>query len=782
MDLFKRIQNLSAIYDDDGPSAMVPESRPMFNDGGMLVQPSNDGSRPGYAKQKNVGKKLITLNELAEYDLPVTEKSLKGIFQSKDRGMLYKKIFKDNGIKIASRGVRNLIYVEAPTKKQIDGIWKDTIKQVGKKDFTIPEKMYKPFQEEVLKIFDNFNKSETPFSTSDIYYKLVENVQDNPRIFIPKKVKGGTRVPGDVIKRALGKDKADLLMDGNLQRIEKTLGNRKKLVKLLSKGTSDVNTLSKTLGISKKNLFAEADILFDDIYRYTSAKVKKTGFGEKYGYLKDLEVSDYKNLLNNLRSSGFEKLDERSIRALITDAYAETSPKKYSSAMKKLSEYNNINSELKKVFGFEFQLDHPLSFQSLKDLKNVSPENLLRVTPIPKQINKIKIGLDTTYKSILNTIREGGSSPELLKQKKAIETISTNLGLGKFKVSNTGDKVLSFGAKPFLQTDLVGGMKENLLLQNKIVKNLENIDINELETALGKRSKIPNSLKNLEQIDTKKIGNFLNTKHQQLIKNQFCPGNRKGGVPGTCDISEAMDNMIKQTNAVKQGAIKGTEATRIANKASKVVRFGTGKGLGAVLGPLGLGAEAVFEVGMAVPGYARGESGKRLLGDSILGLIPGVGQSAEEEFDEYATKDGMSQLEQQKIKDANRFLELNNALSTASNVGILEGRGAGRGGQNQALKLFEKQYQEYEPLYNQFVGGPPSESASTALAEQQRINNLINADKAIRAEQRDIAMDEDFMAAGGGIAKMAGDRSGPPPESGPNSQGLQGLFNRVKKV
>ena len=49
MDLFKRIQNLSAIYDDDGPSAMVPESRPMFNDGGMLVKPNADGSRPGYA-------------------------------------------------------------------------------------------------------------------------------------------------------------------------------------------------------------------------------------------------------------------------------------------------------------------------------------------------------------------------------------------------------------------------------------------------------------------------------------------------------------------------------------------------------------------------------------------------------------------------------------------------------------------------------------------------------------------------------------------------------------
>ena len=48
MDLFKRIQDLSAVYDDDGPSSTIPESRPMFNDGGMLVKPNDDGSRPGY--------------------------------------------------------------------------------------------------------------------------------------------------------------------------------------------------------------------------------------------------------------------------------------------------------------------------------------------------------------------------------------------------------------------------------------------------------------------------------------------------------------------------------------------------------------------------------------------------------------------------------------------------------------------------------------------------------------------------------------------------------------
>ena len=36
--------------------------------------------------------------------------------------------------------------------------------------------------------------------------------------------------------------------------------------------------------------------------------------------------------------------------------------------------------------------------------------------------------------------------------------------------------------------------------------------------------------------------------------------------------------------------------------------------------------------------------------------------------------------------------------------------------------------------------------------------------------------------AGGGIAKLAGVDSGPPPSSGPNSQGLQGLIKRVKRI
>jgi hypothetical protein len=296
-------------------------------------------------------------------------------------------------------------------------------------------------------------------------------------------------------------------------------------------------------------------------------------------------------------------------------------------------------------------------------------------------------------------------------------------------------------------------------------KGLKRIETQSAAT-LSERLKADPELKGFKKF----LEQTLTPKHQQLIKRQFCPGNKDGLTAGTCPIEEAMDNMIKQTNDVKRGAVKGAEAARIANKASKVARFGTGAGLAKVLGPYGLAAEALFEVAMAVPGYARGESGKRLLGDSLLGLIPGVGQSAEEEFDEYATKAGMSELEQQKIKDANRFLELNDALPLAyKNIGK-----GGRGDPLKGAKNFERLYNEYSPLYDQFVGGPPSESVSTVLAEQDRINQQIAEDKAERAEKRNIAGEEDFMAAGGGIAGIR--RPGAiPPESGPQPQGLENL-------
>ena len=41
---------------------------------------------------------------------------------------------------------------------------------------------------------------------------------------------------------------------------------------------------------------------------------------------------------------------------------------------------------------------------------------------------------------------------------------------------------------------------------------------------------------------------------------------------------------------------------------------------------------------------------------------------------------------------------------------------------------------------------------------------------------------DEFAAAGGGIAKQAGDSSGRPPERGPNPQGLPSLLKRGRNL
>ena len=110
MDLFKRIQDLSAVYDDDGPSATVQESRPMFNNGGMLVQPSNDGSRPGYKESKY--KQITELSDFKK--MQMGNKKMKDFkyevqLPNKD-GTLYTDYFKTK--RDAKEAIKNSIILE----------------------------------------------------------------------------------------------------------------------------------------------------------------------------------------------------------------------------------------------------------------------------------------------------------------------------------------------------------------------------------------------------------------------------------------------------------------------------------------------------------------------------------------------------------------------------------------------------------------------------------------------------------------------------------------------
>ena len=767
MDLFKRIQDLSAIYDDDGPSATVQE-RPMFNDGGMLVQPSNDGSRPGYRKPR--GPKTI------ESFSPEIQKRIKDYGVKK-----YNNLTKEQKYTVRTARTSTTPYtfnfgknkfdatVTGLTKKGANNL-QELLNLINEKDLT-PNKWFGKTSKasgnkakggldllardvvKYLKGDEVKGINKTIFDTIDLRNLIGEDKVNNLSTIDGKSFRQAKGTAGSAKAKVESTFDAVKLLNKEFM-LDPDVGIEELAERLYGKGASNsVRAMKDTQADVLKYLdvlktgtragvkipdfkYPSADKAFDIL---DSIEDRSSTFGFQDGAVRELKFNIRDNLLN------FKKGSTMSLRRMLSEVIADS---------------DIAGSVIDEAVGLTASYDKLPGYTEATQI-------------LPTKLNQRKaVEIDKPFNEIINKVYDGTATPKEIK--------AYNASARKFMKETKIDV-------PLIRSTVTGDDIKN---PSKYIRNLssfsEEAQKNILDLAKNKNFVIQTGARPLSlqkgKATMETAREFLTPQLEKQIKVLFC-GNKKGGQPGTCPIGEAVDNMVKQTNGVKQGAIKGTEATRIAKKASKVVRFGTGAGLAKFLGPLGLGAEAVFEVGMAVPGYGKGESGKRLLGDSILGLIPGVGQSAEEEFDQYATKDGMSQLEQQKIKDANRFLELNNALSTAANVGVLEGRGAGRGGQNQALKLFEKQYQEYEPLYNQFVGGPPSESASTALAEQRRINNLINADKAIRAEQRDIAMNEDFMAAGGGIAKMAGDRSGAMTTSmNPDSQGLSYLFNRVKKV
>jgi hypothetical protein len=92
--------------------------------------------------------------------------------------------------------------------------------------------------------------------------------------------------------------------------------------------------------------------------------------------------------------------------------------------------------------------------------------------------------------------------------------------------------------------------------------------------------------------------------------------------------------------------------------------------------------------------------------------------------------------------------------------------------------------QNYRQLLKDFNVEPPP--TKLFLGERDRLRGMLPSEAAeeFGAEQAYGASGTFFgqPLAGGGIAKIAGIDQGPPPESGPNSQGLKGLFKRAKNI
>ena len=181
------------------------------------------------------------------------------------------------------------------------------------------------------------------------------------------------------------------------------------------------------------------------------------------------------------------------------------------------------------------------------------------------------------------------------------------------------------------------------------------------------------------------------------------------------------------------------------------------------LGPAALAIEGLFAAPFAAFDYASGRRGKDIALSALsLGLADQKLRRDElkEYFPEYGKGQALLDLDE-------RLMELERQQK-----GTRGQRIRSKGKLNIGLKKFDEAIKEL----------PTEEALLNNLEKSRQAEIDLAKDEAERKKQRLSPSDFDpFSAAGGGIAKLAGVDSGPPPPAGPNSQGLQGLMKRVKK-
>ena len=245
-----------------------------------------------------------------------------------------------------------------------------------------------------------------------------------------------------------------------------------------------------------------------------------------------------------------------------------------------------------------------------------------------------------------------------------------------------------------------------------------------------------------------------------------CPGKMMGGRVGLSTGQNLQACAFKGIEKLKgdPGKLTGGDQAnlRALSKSAKAARL-----LKNVLGPAAIAGEVLIEGGIAANKFmSEGVPIKQALGQSYLNYLLGPKTKIDVEAErakEFAKGEDFAMAErgrrmapfmaQSKEADAQRLKkrkqQMEQAFPTTSPQEI-----------DKILKTQGMTIQDFGMTYPQIQDFIKQDQQMQAIADAGGVANL----------------------AGGGIAKEAGDSSGRPPESGPNSQGLPGLLKRVRNL
>ena len=502
-----------------------------------------------------------------------------------------------------------------------------------------------------------------------------------------------------------------------------------------------IKELEKLVGGAQR--VKNAKTLLSNMYLRTleAMRNRAAGINQPSSVYKNFSIEELDSLKRKIRSvPGYKDIYSRQIEDLVSDAYKDQ-PKKLKTALKKIGRFKKLNQDLQKL-GVNLQLDHPLSYDFVKKAKGgVDPEELIKVKPIPDRVNLFKSNLDNKLIEISDTLKKQPANKNALNLYQDIQSIAGDLQIDVGKISKAGNIISAQAARigntPLLPEVIKGAERQNAF--REFVKNISN---DPRIQRLGINLKELKNLAKLPKVDVAKY---------DAAVNKFIQKSGKFGLPfaagylGIRELStpaQAADG-AEATGFTTGEKIAGGTAAAGAYKFRKPIIKGAkaaGRGALKLLGPLSVPIES----GFILSDLKSGASVPEALANVVM--AGGIFKERDKRKfieDKYGTE------------TLNRYV----AAKTPGITDVLD--------TTTALPALSQELQAIDAEADAYLETLRKQRA----AEFERKSNLPKPEI------------DPFQAAGGGIAKLAGDRSGAMLESmNPDSQGLQGLLNRGNKI
>ena len=466
-------------------------------------------------------------------------------------------------------------------------------------------------------------------------------------------------------------------------------------------------------------------------------KINKVDEGRSvYANFNQDQVELLKNKVR--RVPGFNNLYEREITDLIANAYPD--PKdaaKKKAALKKVSMFKKFNKEVANKFGFNQVLDHPLSYDFItKTSQGVDASELIRVRPLPDRVNTFKSFLESDLEEISNTLKKGYDQ-KVFSKYEDIKSIADELKIPFPTMAKTGT-ITSPAASKVGTKPLIGDAKQAAVIQNNFRSFVQKVKDDPRMKRLGINLK---ELKDLAKLPKVNIAKY------DAAINKFIQKSGKFGLPFAAGYLG-----VRELSTPAQAA-DGAQATGFTT-GEKLAGAGTAVGAYKFRKPIIKGAKAVGRTAMKALGPLAAPLELAFIGSDLKS-----GSTVPEAIADVALMGGIfRERDKRKFIEDKYGTETLNRYVAAKTPGITDVMDMPT-----ALPALSQELQAIDAEADAYL-----QTLRGQRAEEFKIKS------ALPKPQIDA-----FQAAGGGIAKLAGDRSGAMLESmNPDKDGLQGLMKR----